>query len=300
MRVLQFVRQQKSTIGRSLFGLWSQVAPASAERYAADRFGRPDRGQLAPSTAPVLEEGHPFQVESGTEQLAAWEWGNGPTLLLVHGWNGRASQMGRFVAPFVAAGFHVVAFDQPAHGRSTGTRTNLPEMARAVQAVARKVAPVYGVIAHSLGATATALAISRGLAVERTVLIAPPAEVEHYTSTFAASLGLPAARAAGMLAQIERNIGVPASSLDVRRVAPAQRVPLLVMHDAQDREVPFAHGQAIANAWPGARLERLSKLGHRRMLADAKTIEAAVRFIRGTSAISERSEQSDVSERRSA
>ena len=259
------------------------MAPGSVERFAADRFGRPDAIAHAssPSAAPVFASGRRFAVDAGGEQLAVWEWGAGPTILLVHGWNGQARQLARLVPPLVAAGYQVVAFDQPAHGASTGARTNLVELSRAVEAVARKVAPVHGVIAHSLGATATALAVARGLHVERAVLIAPPAEVEHYTSGFAAALGLSPARAAGMLAHIERTIGVPASSLDVRRLAPLQQTPLLVLHDPHDREVPFAHGQAIAQAWPGARLLRLHKLGHRRMLADAKTIDAAISFVRG-------------------
>jgi hypothetical protein len=41
-----------------------------------------------------------------------------------------------------------------------------------------------------------------------------------------------------------------------------------VIHDRDDREVPYAGGVATANAWPGARLFTAGGLGHRRLLSD--------------------------------
>jgi alpha-beta hydrolase superfamily lysophospholipase len=63
-------------------------------------------------------------VEVNGERLATWSYGKGPTILLVHGWNGHAAQLRAFVSPLVDAGYRVVAFDQPAHGQSSGARTH--------------------------------------------------------------------------------------------------------------------------------------------------------------------------------
>jgi len=41
-----------------------------------------------------------------------------------------------------------------------------------------------------------------------------------------------------------------------------------VLHDRRDAEVPFAHGAALAAAWPGAALRPSDGLGHRRILRD--------------------------------
>src|SRR5262245_26835536 len=78
-------------------------------------------------------------VEHRGRQLATWRWGpaEAPAVLLVHGWGGHASQMRGFVAPLLAAGFRVVAYDQPAHGYSEGRLTGLPDFADALAAVAR-------------------------------------------------------------------------------------------------------------------------------------------------------------------
>ena len=54
---------------------------------------------------------------------------------------------------------------------------------------------------------------------------------------------------------------------------------LLVVHDENDREVPIACGEAIANAWPGAELVRTRGLGHQRILRDATTLQTITRFV---------------------
>ncbi len=266
----------KKTLQAYAVRVLSVLAPAGVDAYSAVRFARPEKRT---DPAEPLIPGLPARllaVDGGA--IAAWEWGAGPTVLLVHGWNGLAAQMAPFVAPLVVSGFRVVAFDQPAHGRSRGESATVVDLTEAVLTVAKSVGPIYGVIGHSLGATASALAMGRGLAVERAVLLAPPAEVTHFIRGFGARAGLSPARVEGLLARLRQKVG-DLASLDVRRVAPEMRAKLLVMHDPKDREVPFAHGEQIAAAWPGATLVPLERLGHSRMLADKTTIARATRFI---------------------
>ena len=82
-----------------------------------------------------------------------------------------------------------------------------------------------------------------------------------------------------MRRRLEEVIGDMAK-FDLLRHAPLQRAPLLVLHDRQDREVPFEHGAALAAAWPGARLQPLANLGHRRMLREPRVLEEIVDFLR--------------------
>jgi pimeloyl-ACP methyl ester carboxylesterase len=268
-----------------LHPLVQRLAPDLVEEKALALWTRPVRP--ARPTAPLVPElpAHAFTVDGAGEQLAAWDWGRpAPTVLLVHGWNGHAGQLAKWVAPLHAAGFHVAAFDQPGHGLSTGSRVTLLGLRDAVMAVARKLTPVHAIVAHSLGAAATALALAEGLRVDRVVLLAPPAEVELYVRRFADRLGLSPERAAGMVERVRRQVGGDLATLDVSLRAPSLTTPLLLAHDIDDREVPFAHGQAIAAAWPGAQLMQLRKLGHRRLLASNAVIERAVRFIAGAPA----------------
>jgi pimeloyl-ACP methyl ester carboxylesterase len=277
-------RRQNRTIVRSLlqgvgFRLASVAAPRTAERWAVDLFSTPP-----PSPASGFPGAKQFEVLSGGTRLAAWDAGSGPTVLLVHGWGGSSAQMAPLAAALVDAGYHVVAFDQPAHGRSAGRRATLADLEEAVQAVSWRVRPVHAVVAHSLGSTAAALAIAAGAPIGAAVLIAPPLEMPYYVRAFAARLGLPAARADGMLSVIERRVRRDLDSFDLRKIANGQTAPLLVLHDPADAEVPIEHGRGLARAWPSAQLLEMPAAGHRRVLRDARTSAAVLTFLGGLEA----------------
>jgi pimeloyl-ACP methyl ester carboxylesterase len=224
---------------------------------------------------------HRFTLDTGRHELAVWEWGEGPTVLLVHGWGGLAADFRRLVKPLVDAGFSVVAFDGPAHGQSSGTHTTLLEHARAVEAVGRKMGPLEAVVGHSFGGAASAVALDRGLPARRAVFLASPMTMMHFARGAAHGLGLPERSHERWFEAVEARVGVPMASVDLRALGPRQTVPLLVVHDENDAEVPPDHGQGIVAAWPGARLVRTVGLGHRRILADPGVAELVVRTVHG-------------------
>ncbi len=175
-----------SAVGAALRVLGA-VSPETADALTLDLFCRPQKPKrtLEPR-APGLV-GHRFTVPFGDENIAVWDWGEGPTVLLVHGWNGCAAQMSRFIEPLVRAGYYVVAPDLPAHGASSGRRTNLFEFAEAIALLGRRVGPVHGVIAHSLGAAAAAISLaSRQRAPPRCWRTSTGSPVAWTTSTCAA------------------------------------------------------------------------------------------------------------------
>jgi pimeloyl-ACP methyl ester carboxylesterase len=251
------------------------VAPSLADRLILRLYITPRR---RPPRDPAAGSRRGELVVDG-ERLAVWTWGQGPTVLLVHGWSGDATHMGAFVAPLVAAGRRVVAVDLPAHGRSTGKTTTLPRMARAVRGIADALGGVDAVVAHSLGATAVALAVERGLALERLVMVAPARELHAFTRVFAAALRLDGARTAAILEGVRLELGGDYRGVDVLSYAARQTTPLLVVHDPGDREVPYEHGADIAAAWPGAALQPAAGLGHRRILRDPAVVAAATAFV---------------------
>ena len=62
----------------------------------------------------------------------------------------------------------------------------------------------------------------------------------------------------------------------------AGRVPLLVVHDENDREVAPHHADRIRSAWGGPVTSYATReLGHRRILRDAEVVQRVVRFVQG-------------------
>src|SRR5262245_22720923 len=93
------------------------LAPGLVAQAAERLFVRPPpRQRESPRARALLTAGDAFSVPFGDGRLAGWKWGTGPTVLLVHGWGGRSSQLGAFVTALVRAGYSALAFDAPAHG----------------------------------------------------------------------------------------------------------------------------------------------------------------------------------------
>jgi pimeloyl-ACP methyl ester carboxylesterase len=216
--------------------------------------------------------------------LAAWRWGKGPAVLLVHGWGSRGSRLASFVAPLTGAGYSVVALDAPGHGASAGRLSSLPQFIAAIETVARELGPVAAIVAHSMGAAATTLAMSRGLRAGRVVFLAPSVDPIGYTERFAEIVGLRPDILDRMRRSIERRFGQSWDEFNVLRPAAKMTAPLLVFHDREDRDVAWTDGQAIAAAWPGAELVSTSGLGHRRIVHDPDVVARAVSFLAPASA----------------
>jgi pimeloyl-ACP methyl ester carboxylesterase len=278
-------RRKKSTndrfqvrAARAGFRLLEATAPALGAAWAERIFFRPPPSRLSPRLQALLASATSFAVPFRDQSLAAWRWGDGPRVILVHGWGSRGGHLGAFVAPLLAAGFSVVTFDGPAHGASPGQHTTIPEMAAALWAVAG-TAPTAGVVAHSAGGVAAAYALRHGFTLGRAVLLAPAARPDTYAERFAFRLALGPRTQAGLRARSETRVGVPWSALDVAAFAGRMEVPLLIVHDERDEEVPQRDGAEIAAAWPGSTLLTTIGLGHHQVLRDPGVVGRAVEFL---------------------
>ena len=274
---LRLPRRGPSPWLRAAFRAVATIAPPLAVRWAQRTFGSPPRLQARPS--PVLASGHRFYLDMGGERLAVWSWGDGPTALLLHGWAGRSEQLTAFVPPLLAAGYSVVAPDAPGHGSSSGGASSVLAFADALEAVAARVGPVHAFVGHSAGAAAAALAIHRGVPIRRAVFLAPVASLSDVVVRFAWQLHIPPWIADAMRSRFESRLGVPMSALEVPPLARGAQTPLLVFHDPEDPEVPWHDAAAIVQAWPGARLVDVPRLGHNRLLRDADVVAQSVSFL---------------------
>ncbi len=275
-------RENRTTvrIAKALVGVAEKVVPGWVEDRAFALWGRPTRPPVKWGDA--LVSARRFELDAGDRSLAAWEWNSGGargTALLVHGWSGNASQMGSFVDPLVKLGWHVVAVDLPAHGETAGSFCTLPLMAQVVTTLGAKLQPKV-VVAHSLGATATAYALTKGLKVARLALLAPPARMTPYLTHFTEQAGLSTAMRDRLLLRVEAILKAPVSELDLVSHAPRfGAVPTLLVHDARDQVVPLESSRELVGAWPGARLLETATLSHDRIRRDAEVVAQVVAFI---------------------
>ena len=265
---------------RTAFRTVGSVAPGVAARWAEDIFCRPPRPEPRPSEEVFLATGERLTVRSEDQDLAVWTWGDGPVIVLAHGWGGRAGRFSSFGGALVGAGFRVVLFDAPAHGASMGRQASLPQFSRALREVGAAVGPVYGLVGHSLGGAAVSLALRHGLAARRAVLLASPADVTLFSHAFAEHLRIPPRARDVMQHNLETRLQIRWEELHIPTLAQTLTLPALIVHDVQDADVPYGHGEEIAHAWPGAELFTTTGLGHRAILRNPEVIRRIVAFLK--------------------
>jgi hypothetical protein len=185
----------------------------------------------------------------------------------------------------VASGFSVVWFDGPAHGASEGRLATIPEMARALRGVVAALGPVRGIVAHSGGGVVSAWAIRRWLLdgfvdlPEAIALIAPTADFRGYLERFADACRLTPGARTLLDRRLTARVGAPTEAFDLSRFAADLPLRALVVHDREDREVRWAEGAAIADAWPDAELLTTHGLGHRRILREPAVVGRVTAFL---------------------
>lgn len=211
--------------------------------------------------------------------LRGFSAGRGPTVLMVHGWGDHAGRLGAFIAPLVAQGFRVVGFDLPGHGHGGVRQADLPTLAAAVAAVARQIGPVHAVIGHSLGGTASTLAVRDGLSPAALVLLASPVRLENAVDRFRQMLGLPARAVQGLRHVLERRFGATVWE-DYAADRVVLDVPALVVHDADDPQVDIADARLLVSAWSRLELVETAGLGHQRILRDQAVIRSVASFVK--------------------
>jgi pimeloyl-ACP methyl ester carboxylesterase len=265
--------------------LW-QIAPNAAFRQSWKLFCTPRRLPAKDWEAPALAQARRRIVAYATGPVAVYEWGpvDAPAVVLVHGWEHRASFWRAWVQPLLTAGYRVVALDGPAHGASGGRQTSLPEFGGAVQAVVNTLDEVRAIVAHSFGAASVAglpVRLPDAAPLPRLVLLSSPVSPRAVAGRFADFLKLPPALVEYFAEHIQQTTGRAADSFATATAGPGTHAEkVLVLHDEGDEIIPFAEGQQIAAAWPGATLHATRGLGHNRILRDAAVVQTAVDFIR--------------------
>jgi pimeloyl-ACP methyl ester carboxylesterase len=255
------------------------VAPDLAAAWLASLFLSTRRTAMPEREARWLRAAEWGAIEADGEALATYSWGDGPLVLLVHGWNGRGSQLGGLALALAERGHRAVALDLPGHGESPGSSSSLLAMAAGLEAAMRQLGAPVGVVAHSAGCAATTLALQDAVATPALAFIAPPQDLGYFALELARQLRVQPRVHRRARRGIEARFGIPWSQLRIPALAPEMTQPLLVIHDALDREVPHDHGARVAASWPGARLHTTRGLGHQRILRDEDVVRRAVRFV---------------------
>lgn len=254
----------------------------AAMKFAARLFTTPIRHKTPKRELEMDHNSHQqiLRVPSIDKEIVVYQIGNGPKkVLLVHGWSGRGTQLVKFADALLENGYAVISFDAPAHGKSPGKTTLLPEFVECIFEVEKHFGPLDSAIGHSLGGMALLNATKKGLKINRLVTIGSGDIIKDIFDDFISRMELKPEISDLMRIHFESKHRQTMESYSSYLSAQKIDIPVLVIHDNDDAEVPVKCAVNIHKHLKDGQLILTKKLGHRKILGDPKVIEQSLEFI---------------------
>lgn len=200
-------------------------------------------------------------------------------VLLVHGWSGRSTQLFAFADKLLENGYMVISFDGPAHGKSTGRTTMMPEFLKTIEKINTTFGPFEAAIGHSFGATSLYNAAATFLDIKTFIAIGSGDRISDIISNFAKNLYLKEKSAKKIQLGLEKKWMIHIDDFSSSSVAKKIKIPVLVVHDIIDGDVPVSCAYRIRQNLEKGSLFITNGLGHTKILRNNEVINKSIKFI---------------------
>jgi pimeloyl-ACP methyl ester carboxylesterase len=211
----------------------------------------------------------------------AWAWGDGPLVVFVHGWGGRAAQLAPLALQISKLGFRCVALDVTGHGASPKRHTRWSYFMRDVAELSRSLSgEIYAYVGHSAGALSMMAARSlQGIHAQRYVCICAPSHPFPPINVIKKRLDPRSSVIEGYKNFIARQFQTSWEGLERGEAFANAGRDLLLFYDQADRFVTHDEGDKLLALCPGARLLKTNGYGHQRVLGAPELAQAVSEFL---------------------
>ena len=201
-------------------------------------------------------------------------------VLLVHGWCGRSTQLFAFADKLLENGYMVISFDGPAHGRSSGKTTMMPEFLETIKNINTTYGPFEAAIGHSFGATSLYIAASDFLTIKSLIAVGSGDKISDIILNFSKNLNLKKKSAQLIQSRLEKKWKIKVDDSSSSTVAKKINIPVLVIHDKTDGDVPVKCAYEIRKNLNKGCLLITNALGHTKILRNEEVIKKSINFIK--------------------
>lgn len=261
----------------------SSISTRAVTLFAAKLFTTPIKHKV-PKRELAMDSTSKQQlipIPAINKSIIVYEYGNSTKkVLLVHGWSGRGTQLFKIADALLKEGYTTISFDAPAHGKSPGNSTIMIEFIASIFELERQFGPFEIAIGHSLGGMAVLNAAKSGLQVQKIAVIGSGDIVQDILDNFISRLQLKPIISQKLRNYFETKYGEAMDNYSAYKAASALEIPILVIHDKNDLEVPVEAGMHIYQHVKNGDLMLTEGLGHRKILGDARVIQKVIEFIK--------------------
>jgi pimeloyl-ACP methyl ester carboxylesterase len=258
------------------------IAPPLATMFAIKLFRTPIRFKT-PARENMMAESTQKKmvlIPELNQEVMVYSYGYSKRkVLLIHGWSGRGTQLFKIADKLLENGFMTISFDAPAHGKSTGKKTMMNEFVKTALFLEKEFGPFEIAIGHSLGGMTVLNGVKQGLNVKKSIVIGSGDVISDIIKEFLAKLQLKPKMADKIKYQFYKNFGEDIDNYSAYIAAKSVKIPTLVLHDTEDKDVPVSCAHHIRQNLKQGEILITNGLGHSRILKDSQVINRIIEFI---------------------
>lgn len=258
------------------------ISPKLATHFASKLFRTPIKHKI-PKRELEMDKNTLQQkilIPSINKEIVVYKYGESKRkILLVHGWSGRGTQLVKIADELLNLGFETISFDAPSHGKSKGNNTLLPEFIDSILELEKQFGPFEFAIGHSLGGMAILNAVKQKLEIKKGVIIGSGDIIQDIIDDFICKLQLAPKIGFSLKNLFEKQSGIRMDSYSSYSVAKDVKIPILIIHDEDDADVPVKAAYNIQKHLSKSNILITKKLGHRKILGDKVVIDKIKTFL---------------------
>ena len=260
----------------------ASISPKLSILFAAKLFSTPIKHKIPKRELEMDRKSIQklIEIPSINKKVVIYQYGESDKkIILSHGWSGRGTHLFKIADELLKAGYSTISFDAPAHGKSPGNTTLMSEFVATILEIEKQFGPFEAAVGHSLGGMSLLNATKKGLSINRLAIIGSGDIIQDILDDFVAKMELKPSTSTQLRLHFEKKLGVEMDSYSAYKSAMEVSIPVLVIHDKNDSEVPVTAAIHIHKHLKNGELFLTEGLGHRKILGNSEVIEKVVRFI---------------------
>ncbi len=247
----------------------NKLAPNWAYRKVEDSFLKPNSKIIDKNSIP-----HGiglFKINTRNGILQGYQLGNGPAVLLVHGWSGGAHQFFPLMNGLSRCGFTAITFDHFGHGHSEGQHASLPDFISAVNAALQHINKnthdgLAAIVGHSMGCIAIANAQPALIKDIPLLLISPVFNFKKYFTRQVNFHSLHSRLSQQYLSKFERSYLTDLDRMELTLKLGNYSGDSVIVHDKEDQQSDILDSINFCSANPLTKLVTTKGYGHSRLI----------------------------------
>ncbi|MFD2907433.1 alpha/beta hydrolase [Flavobacterium ardleyense] len=258
------------------------VSPTLTTKFASKLFTTPIKHKMPKREMAMDQESiqKTVLIPEINKEIVIYENGAGTKkVLLVHGWSGRGTQLFKIAEELNKHGYATISFDAPAHGKSKGNMSIMTEFIASIMELERIYGPFEFIVGHSLGGMSVLNAIKQNLQVKKAVIIGSGDIIQDVIDDFISKLGVDAKFGLLLKSHFEKKFGGKMDDYSAYKAAENITIPVLVIHDTEDTDVPVTAAHHIKKHLKNSELLITEGLGHRKILGNEEVLKKMITFL---------------------